>query len=626
MQTATLRLFHAIQVDQKHRKTVPAAILERGVKHGYLLDPALDPTPELLTAIETVVGLSGEQANAAFHKSWATIQNSRIETLVMQQIVHYITTYGFEYFGIYHQDMVYIPREKLEVPALGDDIPLIVIHALDAAELFERILRLGSGVALAQQTLDDVMEIVRANAYDSAFIPQIKNRELQARLYDFYGLVPTEPVEFLRYLVYRLTSETLLVKNDALIEKLKLADFNLLDALLEKAPTDLASIFLRFKPLFLALKTASHHKNFFNRLRKQAKKLHQPLPEDYFNSITVQIKRRTLNLTVLEQKLTHISIFRKIRLANALQYRLRAIHSIVYRVRTGRGWASEFDWPEGLATDTKKSLDMVIASIVRDIQPNVAGKIIYIPAQVHYAVPATEKQFTGHFPTGTSISTTGHMVVGLHWLNTARRIDFDLSLLAETTKFGWDAHYRSGDASILFSGDMTDAPPPHGASELFYIKSIGNDRFLLMANYFNFDSSDPVEAQIVLAQDTPTNFEHNYMLDPNKILARASLKLANKQNVLGLIAKTQGDIRFYFANIILGNSISAKVDGHTAHARKYLVNSMLNALDLAQILRAAGANVVSEIPSGKYLDLSPEMLEKTTILNLITPQTADTKP
>jgi hypothetical protein len=366
MQRATLRLFNAVQTSyQPSSKTLQTAVLERTIKHGYILDPTIQPDEEILQTIESVVGISGEKANSAFHKSWEVVQDSSLELLIVQQIAHYITTYGFDSLGIYRQDAVYIPAEVLELPAIQDNIPLVVIHGLDSQDILDRIITLGSGIALAPETLADIMTIVTANAYDSAFVTKIGNRELKILLYDLYGLVPTEPVEYLRYLIYRLTGESLLIKNNDLIGKLKKADGKVLDRLLTDVPADLAAIFLRFKPLFLALKSISSNKTFFNRLRKKADKFHQPLPEDYLNSITAQIKHNSLDFAILEQKLLKATIFRKIRLAYALKQRLSDGDSIIYRVRNGRGWVTAFEWADHLTNMTQQALDLVLTALGR---------------------------------------------------------------------------------------------------------------------------------------------------------------------------------------------------------------------------------------------------------------------
>lgn len=630
MNTATLRLFNAIQVDTRQDGPISPSLLERTVRNGYLLDPAIRPDEGLLDTIERVVGISGEKANAAFHKSWTVVQSSPMEQLVMHQIVHYLTTYGFETLGLYQQDTVYIPCETLALPQITEDMPLVVIKALDAQQVLERIIGLGSsGIALAPETLDDVMTIVRANAYESGFVQRITNRELKALLSDLYHLVPSDPVEFLRYLIGKLTGESLLIKNAALIQKIKAADGLLLDSLLENAPDDLGSIFLRFKPLFLALKSISGNKTFFNRLRKQAVHLHRPLPPDYLNSVTAQIKRGELDLDVLARRVRQASIFRRVHLAYALQFRQAPAakrfafaggDSIVYRVRNGRGWVTAFQWAADWEETRQQAFEIVLSAIVEEVRKNVAGKTIYIPAHVHYALPATEKQFTGHLPTGSSVSVPHDLIVGIHWTNTAQRVDLDLSVVGAFGKIGWDAAYRSQDKRILFSGDVTDAPPPQGASELFYLQAGIEEAALLMANYFNFQKGDQVECRLIAAQEEPKSFDKNYMVDVNNIVATANIHITKRQNILGLIAHVEGENRVYFANVSVGNTITSGYSEQSTRAVNYLVKSLAGAPDLGEVLRLAGAHVVDRVPDGEYLDLSPEALDKGAIIGLISPQ------
>ncbi len=617
MHAATLRLFNAIQVNDQEPKKVSRDIFERAVKNGYILDPAITPSDALMDVSESIVGISGEKANAAFHKSWAVVRDSPMEVLVLQQWFHYVTTYGFERLGVYSEGTVYIPHEILELPSVREDIPLTVVKAMTAEAILGEIVSLGSGIALAQGTLDDIMTIVEANAYDNAFVQEITNRELKALLYDFYGLVPSEPVEFLRHLISKLTDESLLIKNDYLIGKIKEANGKFLDELLKDAPGDLASIFFRFKPLFLAMKSISRNKTFFNRLRKQADKLHKPLLPDYLNSVTAQVKGGRLGLSVLKERLDKASVFRKIRLAYALQYRLVPGNSIVYRVRNGRGWATEFEWPDDLQDVTQATLNAVLDSIAADIRPSIEGQTVYIPANVHYALPATEKQFTGHFPTGSFVSVQGDMLVGIHWVNTNKQVDLDLSMIGESGKFGWDAGYRSEGRDILFSGDVTVAPGPNGASELFYLKQGAQEAKIVMLNYYNFVSGDEVVAKILVAHESPENFGNNYMVDVNNIVASANVNITRKQNILGLIVSVNGENRFCFANVSVGNSITSTLGEQSAHVREYLVNSLVNSLDFGAVLEMAGANVVTERPDREYVDLSPAVLDKTTIIDLV---------
>ena len=88
----------------------------------------------------------------------------------------------------------------------------------------------------------------------------VKNKEIKVRLYDKFNIVPENPVEFLRYVVFIITNNTILVKNKVLIEAIKNTEkgnhiiklFNKYEILygLEK----LSEIFYRFKIIFLAIR------------------------------------------------------------------------------------------------------------------------------------------------------------------------------------------------------------------------------------------------------------------------------------------------------------------------------------------------------------------------------------
>jgi len=623
MYAETLRLFNVVQVKDKNGHTHAPDILERTVRNGYLLDPSIRADNDMLNTIERIVGISGEKANASFHKSWKVVRDASMEELVLQQVLHYITTYGFEYLGVFEENFgdnpfVYIPNEVLELPEITESMPLTFVRAMTAEEILEEIVNLGSGIALAQETLNDIMEIVKYNDYETMFVEDIKNRELKALLYDHYSIVPSDPVEFLRHVVSKLTDESLIIKNKALIEKLENSNGKFVDELMKNAPDDFASIFLRYKPLFLAMKKASRNKTYFNQLRKKAKTMHAPLPEDYMNSVTKQIKTDKLDLDVLKMKLNKATMFRKIRLAYALKHRMDSGDSIVYRVRNGRGWATEFVWSSKFDGITQEALDAVLYSIAYDVGKNVKGKVIYIPEHVHYTLPATEKQFTGHMPTGSYATVKKDLIVGIHWVNTDKRVDIDLSVVGESGKIGWDSSYRTDERDVLFSGDMTDAQKPNGATELFYIREGQDEARILMANYFNFNKGDEVNCKILVAREKPKVFDMNYMVKPSNIVASANVNINKKQNVLGLITCVDGENRVYFANVAVGNSITSSNGLQVSRTREFLVKSLINSIELSDVLTDAGATLIHEKPEeGEFIDLSPEALNKTTIIDLI---------
>jgi hypothetical protein len=142
----------------------------------------------------------------------------------------------------------------------------------------------------------------------------------------------------------------------------------------------------------------------------------------------------------------------------------------------------------------------------------------------------------------------------------------------------------------------------------------------LTVNYFNFQDKDEVECKILVAYESPKKFGNNYMVDVNNIIAEANIKISKKQTILGLIVNVNGENRVYFANVSMGNSITSTGNVQSTHTRKYLIGSTLNSPNFREILRMAGATVVDKIPEGEYCNLSPDVLDKATIIDLIKPQ------
>lgn len=614
---ATLKLFNAIQTDKKEH-VFDVNFLRQTIKDGFILDPSIDPS--FLSEVKNFI-LSATKMNAAFHKSWDVVRDSSLYDLIMDHMVHYITTYGFESLGIFDSKFVYIPNEKLEIPENTENIPLVFIRGLSVAEILDEInLMVGSGIALSQDTLDSLKEIVKFNNYKFSDFVDVKNREFLTFLYDHYNECPQEPEAFLRYLIYRATGETLLIKNNKLVAMLKNADTRIVDKILVNAPKNLASIFFRYKPLFLALKYSSRDNHFFNRLRKDADKMHRPLKKDYAGSFTELLANGDVDLEKIEENLKKYSIFRKMRLAYALKFRKNNPTSIVYRVRNGKGWATEFDsaWKFG-QEDLKDALKSVLQAIANDIRENVEGKTFYIPDAVHYAMPSSEKQFVGNIPAKTYFSSKNKdVVIGIQWNNqNGHRIDLDFSLTGVGGKFGWDGFYRSTNRDVLFSGDITDAPGKNGASELFCLRNGVSDPLIANVNWFNaHGNKSPVEFKLFVANADNVETNYNRLVDANKMIAFATMNVL-KQDSVALLMNVNGKTRVIVDKFSTSNGITSRNNKSLEHAREYMVHNATNFIDMADVLIMAGANVVNEMPEdGEYVNLSPEALDKNSFISL----------
>lgn len=622
----TIKLFRAVPIDSKKKKNLTVQLLKETVKCGFIFAPEVvynysDNIEELIKEVSDLVGISGEAANKSFHKSWKKVKDASIEQLINEQIVHYLTTYGFEALGCYDKDSVYIPNEKLDVPE-DVDIRLTVIKGYTKEELKEKLLKLlGTGIALAKDTIEDVVVVALFVEINEKEISAIKNKEVKTVLYDKLKMVPENATEFLRFCMFKAMGGILLIKSPSVLHLIKEQvnkDVVKLFKGYEKeyGLTKLAEIFYRFKPIFLAFRSEDKLKPVINQIRRLAKIHHKPMPEDYLNLVTAKIKAgEKIDAKTLEKELKRVNIFRKIRLAYALKFRTKDAGSILYRVRSGKGFAKEFAFVE--RAKASKVLGVVINSIVKDI--NVKGKKIFIPEDMNYAIPATEKQFTGMFPSGSYISIPKDMVVGISWKDVGdHRVDLDLSVISADEKIGWDSSYRTDDGDILFSGDITSAP--NGATELFYIKKQVKKALILMVNYYNYtdyDESVAVPFKILAASEKVASLGENYMVDQNNIKAVAETEINEHEKMLGLIISTTTGSRFYFAETYLGGSITSSNSEFIENARKYLLSFYENTIELKDILEKAGAKFVKDVEKCD-IDLSPEALEKDTILNLLT--------
>ena len=622
---STLRLFKALPIESKVEvdKDRTAELMEQTIPLGFVFEPVFSSRnfTHIIKEVNDLYGRNPEELNSSFHKSFSKVRDASISQLAFEQVTHYLTTYGAEMVGVYNQDSVYIPHERLDIPQLKEDIRLVVIHGLTKEELKVKLLELlSSGIALSEQSVKDAIDIAQYTGMDAKEIELITNKEVKSALYDYFDIVPQNPVEFLRYVVYRSTDKTLLIKNKELIKLLNQGTnsglvkyFNTYEKLygLEK----LAEIFYRFKPIFLAMRTNSSLKRSINKIRRLAKTHHKPMPEDLLNSITYRLETHNApDADTFRKAMADTNVFRKIRLAYALKFRTTDSESIVYKVRNGKSFAKEFSFENKHGAEIMYKT--VLKYILEDIRPNVEGKSFFIPEGLTYALPASEKQFTGDIPSGSFVELKEDMVVGVHWLNTGKRVDLDLSLTNLQSKIGWDSLYRNKSREILFSGDVTDAPEPKGASELFYIGTSDNTSWLLSLNYYNHRLGDECPFKLFVAQSSPENINKNYMVDTNKIIAASNSSLDKKQTLLGIVKTSEQSKRFYFVQTGLKQCVSYHNSEYSDYTRKFFLDYYTNTVTLNEILELAGAKVVNEMTEG-VIDLSPEAVDRTTFINLL---------
>jgi len=377
----TLKLFNAV-LSKDSKETKPFISDE-----GYVIVPSALWAKDKIIDYYIREKLNGNDLNKTFHKSWAKIKNSSRYDLFVEQITHYISTYGSNF-----QDEVYIPQETLDVP----DVKLVykIIDSYTKEELIEKCLGLlKSGIALKEETINELITIL-VDTLDYTFTGKegIRNKEAIVKIADLYNVYPDNPSEFLRFVIYKTTGTSLLIKNKDLIELIKDSSYNPAVILKSYGLVRMSEIFNRFKPLFLAYK--SKCPKTINRIAKLSKKYHKPLVSNPLNEVT-QRKLAVDDLHWLDNA-TPYALFRAL---SVCQTRLNGQDSFVYRIRNGKSWVTE----KKIKTDIIQSnLSYIMKYLI--VNYWMKGKKVYIPKNVDYAAPTSEKMFVGNIPTGTKFT------------------------------------------------------------------------------------------------------------------------------------------------------------------------------------------------------------------------------
>jgi hypothetical protein len=545
--------------------------------------------------------LSGMDLNRTFYQSWSTITNKSRWELLVDQIIHYYGTYGG---GGY----LYIPNK-----VLPSDIPqdnrLIVIDDFSQQELTNKCLSiLQSGIALKTETIDDVLALLALLGYQHTGKEGIKNKEAIAKIASTYDIYPDQPEEFFRFIVYSLTGETLLIKNKDLIDKIKVATLKTGKG--SKYSTmmgnygfeRLAEIFNRFKPLFLAMKPMFSSE--INKISKLSKKHHKPLPRNILNHVTTDFIHQ--NDMHWLNNATSFALFRAL---NALHIRLQGKSSFTYRIRNGKSWTKT---PEII--EEKGYMDMWNHNF-RTISNHLmsrydfSDKKFYIPKNIEYALPSSEKSFIGNIPYGSSISSD-HLSVGIYWRDDYGVRDYDLKGLG-VKDIGWNSSYVSN--GIVFSGDITSAP--NGAVEYLSVNSGKKDPTLVMNTVFTSSYKQGTKVKFKMIVGDSPNHSRNYMMDPNNLILEEMIEIEKRECVMGLIVPDDDKVRFYMGSFTVSQSRVTGSNPLNKQIKMALFDDFTKQYSLSKLISDLGGTLVDAIDEDT-IDLSPDKLQKDTFIKI----------
>lgn len=579
----TIKLFNAVI----HKETDEKPFVS---EQGFIIEPgALWAKNEIINFYKKEK-LDGYGLNKTFHKSWTKIFNSSRDELLFEQIKHYISTYGSNF-----QEEIYIPNEALNVPDLK--VVFKVVKSYSKEEIQDKCMQLlQSGIALKEETINDILSILTDELeYKFSGDENIKNKEAVIKIADMCGVIPKETLEFFRYILYRSTGQSLLIKSKDVIEAIKKSNYNPSVQFEKFGLEKLAQVFNRFKPLFLAYKDKCP--KTINKISKLSKTHHKPLISNPLNYVTSML----LNNEDLHW-LDNATPFALFRAMSACYSRIEGQSAFAYRIRNGKSFiksnkVSNVNWT---------NYDFLIAYCKNRF--NLQGRKYYIPQDVDYALPTSEKMFVGNIPTGTKFFGQA-LAVGVYWENDWGAHDLDISGLNIGGKIGWNSDYKQGNGDLMYSGDITDAP--NGAVEYMYARNGLTEPTLINNN--TFSGAGQCEYKIIVGKgDT---IDYNYMMNPNNLFVETKCQSVQRQTILGILIPEQQRQSFVILNFGAGE---CRVSGNseiTILATKALFQQWSKPLLLKDILIALGGEIVN-VPEQADYNLALANLQKDSFIKI----------
>jgi hypothetical protein len=574
-----LKLFNRSLVRNSDGATY-AQVIELALKVGYIIHPSC--------VNKTVVEfLKTKQVNynSTFYKTFKDITDKTRFELFVDQCLHYMSTYGTNFEGT-----PYIPNDEPELIQYSTYKVILPITQEECIERCEKMLF--SGIALKQETIEDVLTLLDEFKY-TIDIEKVKNKEAKMFLCKKLGILPSDPVEMVRFLVYNVTGKTLLIKDRVTIFTIKNSKIDISKIVEKFGYEKLSEVFFRFKPIFLAFKGNKVNNKCVNKLRKLANTNHKPLELGYFE----RLLGFEQDLTKLHEKLSKVTNFKKVLLLQTINIRLKETEMKSFGIRNGKLYMKE-----NTNTINMAYLSKVYAIIYQSLIDSLKEKacVINIPKGVNITIPTSEKSFVGNYPIGTSFDfSETDCIVGINWKNVDGANDLDLSLMTiDGKKYGWNASYTNERNSIIYSGDMTYAEPD--ATELYYAGK-GFTPSIVKVNMFG--GSPNSKFKMFLASEKIGNIHKNYMVDPNNVLFTVDMEMDSKEKSLGVLT---GE-KFILAQFRTGNgrvSYNSITDLYTTYA----ISILDCYLNLKDVLIDAGFTIAKNEAKIDLTDMSKDTL------------------
>jgi len=544
----------------------PVTVNELASSKGYVVHPDCcnERVVDFLNSIPT-------NYNTTFYKSVAdVISKSRIE-LFIDQILHYASTYGTGYTGT-----PYIPNPEfgVENPTTIDFTDCKVIAPITVEEISEKVCDLlYSGIALKGDTIEDIFALINEFSI-KVDINSVKNIESKMHLYKALNILPTSADEMVRYLVFLHTGKTLVIKNSMSLNTI-IANPTPIEALVTSFGAEkLASVFFRYKPLFLAMKCDAN-KKIINKLRRLADKHHKPFVAGFWETLLA----KPVSVHLFLSKLADLSNFKKVRLIKAIAERQSEMKNRLIVIRNGKTHIAP------AAQQNAGHYGMLQAMLFESLVNSLKGKAckVKLPENIRLAIPSSQKTFVGNIPYGSYIMPSKeNSVFGIVWRGEEGAQDLDLAYMGmDGQRIGWDSRYYSHSLSIVYSGDVTNANPE--ACEYMFCKE-GLANGIITVNAFNARDNSMFSFFVGQTDDDFTVSRNTPSEDIIKF--KAEMHITGESSV-GFYM----DGKIYFCDFNSGSSRVSSFNQKTQDTVQYFVDTKDTFLYWDDVLTEAGFEI-----------------------------------
>ena len=413
-----IKMFNAAVIAENgtnfHSPVDPIQLNYKAAQLGYIVHP-----DACTKATEWFIhNYVPQNINSTFYKNWSSCLKDRREILV-DQLIHYTMAYAV--------GEIWVPEpENLDL--IPDFEAYTMILPLHKKEMFVKCREMVySGIAMKQDVIELIGEFIYENRHlEVDFdVNLIKNKEAQAYICARTNIVPEDKFALLRTLVYSYTcgTATMLINNQEF--RMKFGNIVVdgclnLTHLKEEDLQKLASIFYRYKYVFLAMRKHKDSKPIVNRIRRMAKTYHQPMTTGFWERVIYE----EFPLPTLANRLVHddpsnyklVSLIQTIR-ENKMMMMPGQDPSKMYVIRNGKIYTKKFTDEElrmraHLIEWWFKLEDMLMARLVSNLSKKKC--VVRFPKYLNLTCPTSEKNFVGNMPFGSYYQMVKNNYIGIY--------------------------------------------------------------------------------------------------------------------------------------------------------------------------------------------------------------------